>query len=114
MGSIARMSRSSRFIKEFSDDLLKEDRVNVGKTFKLIDITLEFCEGEDVVRPNYLFREVSDSGAENRKNQFCTLGEEVVFDAENDMGDDLAERVSNALGIEEEKARERLKTAWLL
>lgn len=110
MGSISRMRRSDRFIDEFAADYVaqfaKDTGIKPGATLTVQEVTVYQEDGN--------FEQVHlGLKVVNEKGDDFNVSFDIVFDPENDSGEELTERVQNQLAITESVARDRVKKADL-
>jgi hypothetical protein len=108
MGSIARMSRSERFIREFEKDFVELRRLRAGSVLTVVNVFLG--QEDSSLEQVKLCIQVRDRTGD----EFVLEEGEAVFDPENDYGNDLVERVAAELGSSEHQAKKRLMRAKLL
>jgi len=108
MGSLSRMSRSERFIREFQEAAravlgLQED---LGE--HVVHEGLYYHSGEEVVRFGLTLR------GEHTAPQYAELCyQDIIYDPE-DWYRDSVERVAGILGMEEETVVQKMKAADLI
>ena len=104
MGSIARMGTADRFREAFEQDYVARADLKPGMTLTVDRLGLGQDESDD--SRLVLYAVLKD----DKGNEHCLdIGQ--VLDCEYDHGDDLVERLVNALGLGEGEARDRLKKA---
>lgn len=108
MGSISRMCRAERFIKEFGEDYNQDVVLKPGEQITFVRSFLAQEDGGyETVKHCFEF-----TTSDGKTILFQDEGD--VFDPESDRGDDLIDLVVNHLGIDPEAARRRLIQAALI
>ena len=103
MGSISRMYRAERFIKEFGDEILTNWALDVGCC--ITSRALGFDESSEMV---HIFYGVLRNG-----NQDELMSPAIFFNPEGDK-DETVQAVCEFVQIEEDEAIRRLKKAKLI
>lgn len=106
MGDIARMHQAERFQNEFEKDYLATMPFKPGDT---LTVVRTFMGQDDSDTSRLMIGAVlQDAQGEEYELEFAQ-----VLDCEYDSTKDIEERVINALQLDEETARERVKKAGL-
>lgn len=103
MGSISRMARADRFIKEFGDEILTNWALDVGCC--ITSRALAFDESSEMV---HIFYGILRNG-----NQDELMSPVIFFNLEGDE-EEMVQTVCEFVQIEEDEARKRLKKAELI